>query len=263
MAADLAANFLRNAPPGEYEQCSACVHAITGDTQSLLEARAKSIEEWNFDNYTYVDMGDHGAIVCREARDPKGYFFDPIKRATFSYDFTTRKASEPTGGLCSHPTPLRDILQRHADAYLKTSFREQAAAGVYDYEGDIVIILRSSSISLTNFRTGAATSRYLLKDKVLTGWTRATQHFFETGNVMATQKADFQRVVLNDTGDPENLATEVFEQIKEFEASWMKEMLKGFAEIKENGLSLLRRPKSAIQTKINWAHVLTQNGNII
>lgn len=260
--AELIAKFLQEAPPGEYEQCSACIHAITGDTKSLLAGRAKSLERWNFENYTYVDMGDHGAIVCREARDSNGYFFDPVRRATFSYDFTTRRASEPTGGLVTPPSPLRDVLQRHVDAYIRDSFREQAAGGVYDFEGSIVIILRCSSISLENFRTGSVVSRYVLQEKALKGWTRAVQHFFENGNVMATQRADFPLAVINDSGELEEIAAEVIDRIREFEESWIKSILKGMATIEADGLKKLRKKMSFRGTETNWRGLLTTGSSM-
>jgi hypothetical protein len=119
--------------------------------------------------------------------------------------------------------------------------------GVYDAKGAVLIILRSSSISLKNFRTGNIIARYKLESGgKLSGSISVTQHYFETGNVMCHQATQLNTTV------PAGDLPQVVAKIRDFENQWLRSYLEAFDWLFNEGMAKLRRKMPVSGTKIAW-----------
>ena len=260
---DVVSRFLEESPPGEYEQCSSVLSVLV-DKSTLLESRAATIKKWNMKQCTYVPISQHAAIICEEAAQSDGSFVDPVTYKTFKYNFAYRRAKETNGEPEVPSTDLREELQARLADYLSQTYHEQAAVGVYTTsKGSLVIYLRSSSISLENFRTGSVISRYVLEDNtILSGKIQSLQHFFEGGNAVCQNSATLNPVTIEEE-DTQQKAARIIESIISFEEKWISSVQETLTKIGEEGIACLRRKMPVTKTKINWRAELETGGGFM
>ncbi|OHT10525.1 F-actin-capping protein subunit alpha [Tritrichomonas foetus] len=252
----LASNFLQNAPPGEYEQCSAALGTIVSDSNTVRQARQQSGKIWHENSYYYVIVSDHQAIVCKEACQPDGSYLDPTTGKTFKFDYESKKTSL-TGQSVNLPQICTDIMTI-LTPYCEASYKEKSACGCYPCpDGSVYIVMRSSSISLPNYRTGAVYASYKLsKDGTLKGRIDAIQHFFESGNALGQFGANLASKVKMGSNTKE-VAKEVIRVIDEFEQKWLDAANTAFERVNNEALFKLRRKIPFTHSKIDWERELT------
>lgn len=248
--------ILANAPSGEYEQCTAALRSIVQDDELISQARSLTLPDWVEKECLLVDIDDHKALICKEASQGEGIYVDPTNQQIFAYDFESHTCS-PTGDTIES-TPFRDELQAELDAYVKTTYKENAGAGVYlNADGSISVVLRSSSVSLKNFRTGRTIAKYLInQDGSLTGNISSTQHFFERGNSVCSHDGDCNETI--QFGD----AKSVVNAISTFEDKWLRYYQATLEKIGADVLFQLRRKFPYTKQKINWQQEITVGGGM-
>ena len=250
-----ASNFLFNAPPGEYEQCSAALNALVEDKTVVESARNETNDAWHENNYYLVSLGDHNAITCSEARYRKGVYEDPQTRQLFEINWETKLATflEET----TRHNGLVDAIQNGLNGYCQVAYKENSACGCYlNNDDDILIVLRSASVSLKNYRTGAVYASYKLKqDGSLTGRIQSKQHFFESGNALCEYGSNLKTKI--NMGDDNSTAEEVILAIASFEKEWMSSASATFEKVNSEALFKLRRKIPVTHTLIQWEREFT------
>ncbi|EAX96858.1 F-actin capping protein alpha subunit, putative [Trichomonas vaginalis G3] len=247
--------FLANAPPGEYEQCTAALRSIVNDEDLINRARSETLKTWAEEECIVVDVEDHKVIICKEACQRDGIYVDPVTSSLITYDFESRIAT-PIGDQANMSDFAKE-LQEELTAYAKNAYKENAAAGVYDTNNGIVIVLRGSSISLKNFRTGKTVAKYTLsKSGSLEGKIVSIQHFFEKGNAVCQHDGDCNTTC--SFGD----AKSVVKAIRTFEDEWLADYKTTLEKIGTNVLFQLRRKFPYSKQKINWQQEITVGGGM-
>ena len=253
---DICKQFLENAPPGEYEQCSAALQSILPDPDQIAQAREDTLKTWTQKQCRSVEIEDHRAVICEEALQSDGSYLDPVSMQTYQYDFETREY-ELTGNSVEG-SEFRNSLQEEINSYVKGAYKENAAGGVFDTpEGNVVVVLSSESISLNNFRTGKTLAKYTITpDGKLTGHIDSMQHFFEKGNAVCQHGGDCEKEV--SFGD----AKGTIKAIKAWEESWLESYKETLERIGNEILFKLRRKMPIQKTKINWLQEITVGGGM-
>ena len=253
---DIAKAFLENAPPGEYEQCTFALRSIVPDEEIVDQARSETIQSWSEKECLAVQVNDHKAIVCKEARYGEDKYVDPVTGNVFQYDFESRVVME-TGETVDSSDFVKQ-LQEKISKYCEKSYKEDAVSGVYaNSDGTISIILSSRSLSLKNFRTGKTVAKYVLsEDGSLKGKIESVQHFFEKGNAVCQHDGECDK---NATfGD----AASVVKAISRFEEEWLSSYKETLEKIGSDILFRLRRKFPVSKTKINWLQEVTVGGGM-
>lgn len=257
---EIAAKFLQNAPVGEYEQCAAAIATITNDTELLQGAREKSAREWEHKQCTGVKSGENIVIICDEALLPDGSYVDPYTWKAFHYDFKSKMIS-PSDAEPPTTTKLRDAIQARLTLYAPIAYTSKSAYGAYLKDDQIVVVMRSSSVSLKNYRTGCAIGKYVIaSDGTYTGRLETTEHFFENGNSMCFFGASTKGRMR--AADPIKFADEFVDSVASFEEQYFESLSQGLEKIGEEGLSKLRRKLPVTATKVNWELELSTGGGM-
>ena len=253
---EIAKAFLRNAPPGEYEQCTLALRSIVHSDELIDQARAETQQEWNEKECVVVEIDDHKGIICPEACVQTGKYIDPIAQEIFDYDYECRVFTKT--GQKVQCSDFRNQLQEELSRYCLMAYKQDAAAGVYDcQDGSINIVLRSRSVSLMNFRTGKTIGRYNLSpDGSLIGTISSIQHFFERGNAVCQHDGHCNKTVTFGN------AKEVVKAIKAFEDEWLDGYKNTLESIGADVLFKLRRKMPISKTKINWEREITVGGGM-
>jgi len=253
--------FLDNAPPGEYYQCAAALASILGSEESLQPARDSTLVSWNEKQCTAVKIDDHYAIICEEAKISEGEYLDPVTNKVFGYNFETRQ-TQPATSMEPSSSPLRDSIQNAINDYLTKSYKEKAAGGAYISGSSIKIVLRSSAVSLSNYRTGLVTARYTLSDSGnLSGRIQSFQHFFENGNAVCQFGADLKGKTIG-MDDPDSTASSVIKAISAFEDNWYTEQNQALDSLSQEGFQQLRRERTIRNVRIEWYKEFTTGGGM-
>ncbi|KAH0791189.1 F-actin capping protein alpha subunit [Histomonas meleagridis] len=253
--------ILSEAPPGEYKQCEAALKGLLPKQNSLKEATEATELQWNLSQYTYVPFNTHSAMLCAEARLPDGSFIDPVTLQTFTYNLD-KKAATNTGKTVQG-SPLRNLIQEKISVYGLNSYGHYFACGAFDTKDQKVqVILRSSSISLENYRTGNVIAKYLVDPSKLEvkGRIQTLQHFFENGNAVCQYGVNLDKKLSGKS--PEEISNSFMEAIIEFENNFYDEYIIGLSKIGDEGLNRLRRKLPVTATKINWEIELTTGASM-
>ena len=247
-------DFLLNAPPGEYEQCSAALKAIVENDDLINNGRASTIKKWFEKECQPVEIGGKLAIICEDACQDDGSYIDPLNSTTFHYDFDTHQVTPGS------PIPTSEFvksIQLKLMDYIKGSYKDKCACGAYEKSnGTIVIILRGSHVSLKNFRSGHVISRYEVNDNKITGKLSLLLHYFEDGNAFCENSAKLDKEI-----KPKNV-DEIIKRIQQFENSWLSEFTDSIKTVGEECITKLRRKFPVSKTKINWQQELTIGGGM-
>lgn len=280
--------FLKEAPPGEYEDCVQAIKGFIADDSVLEEGIKLTKEDWLVNNCTIIDIDDHKAILCEEARKGEGKFVDPITNKVFSYDFIEQKivenapkkekAPKPASGeeedkaeeekkeeeeeekeIVIESSELRKALQPLALAFASSTVRN-GVCGTYDSDDGVKIVVRASSISKANFRTGIILMHFTCHENTIKGSVELKGHFYEHGNCIGSQKAEFEDSY---TGDDEQAqATDIVKKMSKFFNKWNSAVSESFELLNTEGLNKLRRRLPINVQKINWAQELRGLGSM-
>lgn len=257
---EIAAKFLKDAPVGEYEQCAAALQTITNDAGLLQSAREESGKEWEHRQCTGVKNGENIVIICEEALLSDGCYVDPYTWKAFNYDFKSKMIS-PSDSQPPPTTKLRDAIQARLTLYAPIAYTSKSAYGAYLKDDQIVVVMRSSSVSLKNYRTGCAIGKYVIaSDGTYKGRLETTEHFFENGNSMCHYAAETKGRMR--AADPIKFADEFVDSVAMFEEQYFEALSQGLEKIGEEGLSKLRRKLPVTATKVNWELELSTGGGM-
>jgi hypothetical protein len=242
----LAAGFLANAPQGEFELVAADLESVTGNAKLVTAARDSAFLPWAHAQAHLVALDGNNVIVADESKVSEGAYINPYTQTLFRFDASTKKFKSTTDR-APPSTPQRAQLQQLLTEYARTAYNSTIGVGVYDAKSALLILLRSSSVSLKNFRTGNVIARYKLESNgKLTGSISVTQHYFETGNVMCHQSTPLNATV------PAGDLPQVVAKIREFENQWLRSYLEAFDWLFNEGMAKLRRKIPVSGTKLNW-----------
>jgi len=266
---------LKEAPPGEYEDC---VHAIRGfitDESVLEEGINLTKEDWLVGNCTTITIDEHNAILCEEARKGENKFVDPVTNKVFAYDFIkqeiVKNAPPPAEKANGEEEEKAEEEKKEVEeeivesSELRTEVQaagtdfaskrvHNGTCGAYDSEEGVKVVIRASSISKSNFRTGMILMHFTCKDNTVKGSIELKGHFYEKGNCLGTHKAEFEDSYAGD--DEKAKAADIFKKIGGFLNKWTEAIAESFELLNTEGLNKLRRRLPINVQKINWAQEL-------
>jgi hypothetical protein len=244
---EIVKSFLTETPPGEFEQC---LGALEGFLARKVpdKIRNAACADWSHRTCRLVPIEGRNVLVIEEARLGEGIYVNPYTNMLYEYDFGTgtHKCLDEIGPGANSPDRVN--LQWLMDEYMMQTYKPEMGVGVFESrQGVFTIVMRCSSVSLQNYRTGNIAAKYILDDVGhLTGEISVMQHFYEKGNVMCTHRAKLDGKV-----GVRDVAAAV-EKIKAFESAWMNAYLGGFDWLAAEGVIRLRRKLPISGTKINW-----------
>jgi capping protein alpha len=242
----LATSFLVNAPEGEFELVAADLDALTGNPKLVGAARDAAYLQWAHAQAHLVQVDGNNVIIADESKVADGAYVNPYTQTIVRFDPATKKF-KGTPDRAPGANPQRAQLQQLLVEYSRTAYKSTTGVGVYEAKGALLIVLRSSSVSLKNFRTGNLIARYKLEaNGKISGSISVTQHYFETGNVMCHQSTRLETTV------PAGDLAQVVAKIRDFENQWLRSYLEAFDWLFNEGMTKLRRKIPVSGTKINW-----------
>ncbi|EAY13045.1 F-actin capping protein alpha subunit, putative [Trichomonas vaginalis G3] len=258
--------FLKESPPGEYEDVVAALKGFVENTEIIDEGIKATKEDWLIHNCSTIEIDDHKAILCEEARRGKNKFIDPVTNKVFTYDFENQTIVTPEpqpAAKGEEPQPveeetlesssLREAIQPLALAFAKSTVHN-GTCGTYDSKNGVKIVVRASTINKANFRTGIILMHFTCAEGNLKGSIELKGHFYEKGNCIGTQVSEFEDTYQGD--DDGAKAEDIVKKLSKFFIKWNNALTQGFELLNSEGLNKLRRRLPINAQKINWQQEL-------
>ena len=84
----IACDFIKSAPPGEFNEVVNDVRVLLADDRLLKERASDAFYAYSTDQFTTVEVNDAMCLVTKKgALDERQTFLDPKNSVSFKYDF--------------------------------------------------------------------------------------------------------------------------------------------------------------------------------
>lgn len=255
---EIAADFLVNAPPGEFEAVAKAITDMCPETDVVPAARQQSFKEWCHKNCETVKIGGRPVLLCPRAEVAPDTYICPSTLEKIRYDFKTKaikSTKEKVEG-----SDMRKELQTALEKYIKLAYGgDGTAVGVYDgNKGEWHIVMKTTTLGTQNCKTGSIVAEYkLTPEGSLSGRITCFQHFYEGSNIITRQSSKMKTQI-----DPSAMAAGVCEKLKTFETKWLHSYIKAFSSLADKGVTKLIRKLPKTKTRVNWEAEFRGTANI-
>lgn len=121
----IAAEFLRYAPPGEFNEVYNDVAALVDDETILRKATQEAVAQYNVEQFLPVEVPNtkDKCLLTPQAALPNGRYLDPKTKQSFSYNHMTHEAAEFEGEMNdSRSESVRSAIEHQIEEYVKAHY---------------------------------------------------------------------------------------------------------------------------------------------
>ena len=241
--------FLKEAPPGEFEDCLRSIQNIVEDEEIIKTSISNSRKFWMLKNCSSVEIEGKHVILCDESCKEENIFINPFKNNYFQYDFESKKVIELENQEEIVKNSFEEVLLQVGLQFIKKNLTN-GRIGIYNSEEGIKIVLVGSSISKENFRNALLIMKFIINDNQINGQLQFKAHLYENGNCAGNHEIEFKNY-FNGENDQEKVES-IFKNIKSFYDDWYNKSTMALDLLKNEGLNKLRRRLPIQKTKVDW-----------
>jgi capping protein alpha len=116
-------NFIKSAPPGEFNEVFNDVRVLLDDDQLLKEGASSAFAQYNMEQFTPAKVNDDTVLVTTHGQTEGSKYLDPRNKLKFKYDHLRKEASEPSSATVDdHSEPFRAALDKYVQGYVKDHY---------------------------------------------------------------------------------------------------------------------------------------------
>lgn len=265
-------NFLKNAPPGEFNEVFNDVRILLADDRLLKEKATGAFAAYDTDQFTPCKLPsvENPVLITEHGNLDPGQFYDPSTKQRFHYDHLRKEASdvEPheynesgEEWRSSLEESLREYLGLHYPDGNMSVYCPNAEGGG---ETKVIICFEDHQFQPQNFWNGRWRSEWTvtfdpsnLEEKAsMKGMLRLQVHYYEDGNV---QLVSNKEVEITDIAvqDPKHFAGEVKKALKSAESVYQQAINENYEKMSITAFKSLRRQLPITRTKIDWNKIVS------
>jgi len=265
----IVSNFIRSAPPGEFNEVFNDVRILLADDRLLKEEASGSFAEYDIEQFTpcKVSGADNLVLVTKHGNLNASQFFDPASKQQFRYDHLRKEANdvEPYNPDDNSSESFRSSVDDTVRAYLNGHY-PNGAMSVYNMSSGsdvtITICLEDHQFQPQNFWNGRWRSEWTVTFNKLElgsiemkGLLQLQVHYYEDGNVQLVSKKEFEKTVA--IKDPQALGEEVAKVIEVAETDYQRAIGENYQTMSDTTFKALRRQLPITRTKLDWNKIVS------
>jgi len=260
----IAAEFMRYAPPGEFNEVYNDVAALVDDETILKKAAAEAVPQYNIDQFLPVALPNskESCLLTPHAALPDGRYLDPKTKQSFSYNHMTHEASQfDAEQTDSRSEPIRSAIEAQIEEYVKAHY-PNGSTSVYgsttENGTEITVCIEDHEFQSRNHWGGRWRSLWKIEIQgsraTIEGLLRIQVHYYEDGNVQLLSKKDCEHEMSVESDS--KFATELTKFVKNAENEYQAAISDNYVKMSDTTFKALRRQLPMTRTKIDWQKLL-------
>jgi capping protein alpha len=256
----IAAEFMKYAPPGEFNEVYNDVAKLIANDELLRQATSEAVGEYNIQQFTPVELGEsEKCLLTVHSLQPTGRYFDPKSKKSFKYDHIKHTASDIRHEQTeTHSESRRIAIQDQVEDYVRTHYPNGTTSVYAPSPNEIVICIEDHEFQAGNFWGGRWRSHWTLQmngpKAEIDGILRIQVHYYEDGNVQLLSKKDINSEISIESDV--KFAAELVKMMKKAENEYQSAISENYVKMSDTTFRALRRQLPVTRTKIDWQKLL-------
>jgi len=265
----IASDFIRHAPPGEFNEVFTDVRVLLNNDTLLKEGVAGAFALYNKDQLTPVKLisnkptANIPSLITEHNDLGGGRFFDPRSRQSFKYDHLRKEASDLQPW---EPDPAveswREALEAQFTDYTANHYKHGVCAVFGQSRGDtitLVACIEDHQFQPKNYWNGRWRSQWCATLSggrgELQGTLRVQVHYYEDGNVQLVCSKNVKHSLV--ASSEVETAKEMVRLIEESESEYQMAINENYQTMSDTTFKALRRQLPITRSKVDWEKIIS------
>lgn len=263
----IVSNFIKSAPPGEFNEVFNDVRVLLDNDQLLKEGASSAFAQYNMEQFTPTKVNDDTVLVTVHGRTDGSRYLDPRNKVAFKYDHLRKEATETSSAsVDDQAEPFRAALDRSVQGYVKDHYPNGIVTVYGSSTGGkikLTVCIEDHKFSPRNFWNGRWRSEWTVvftpgSPAELKGLMRVQVHYYEDGNVQLVSSKDVVKENVK-TSSEEGTAKEVVQVLSTVERDYQSAISDSYKTMSQTTFKALRRALPVTRTRVDWNKIAAYN----